>query len=242
MKSITSKKEVKHIVSVLLTTFQGQDISIFIAELERQLLAAKVKFPLLEYAASELYHNIPIDSHIEICDRIAELKAEGGNVLLGILLQKHLEIDLQRSVSKAVQYIGDAVEWYVPDIIGERVFGWGLLHFPTNMFTFYLQLKDHPNHWVVRSLGAGAHYAVKKGLSGDVLEDLFAMLLSLSDQKHYQIRTGIGWAAKTMAKFHPEVIDKYRSELDNIRDDSKWFIKKVDMGLNRNTYAKRNRG
>ena len=84
--------------------------------------------------------------------------------MLGIILQKKLTQDMDTSFQKAAAYIESGAEWYVTDIIGERVFGVALL----TQFNVSLKklkvLSKHPCNWVVRAIGPGAHYAIKKGL------------------------------------------------------------------------------
>src|SRR5690606_25916890 len=106
---------------------------------------------------------------------------------------------------------------------------------------FLYQLSTNASPFVVRSIGPGAHYAIKKGLPAKETEDLFKLLLSLANAKDGEIKRGIGWAAKTTAKFHPQIILKFRNLIDDPEKTGAWFRTKVRIGLERNAYAKGNR-
>jgi len=240
MKSITSKGVVKKELEICLRKFDTKNSLPFVDELLSRLLNVKIKFPLLEYCASEIYLTIPENSQIKVCDEIASLKTIGGNVLIGIILQKRLDKHFNQSLKKAAEYIAAGNEWYVTDIIGERVYGWSLLHEPGKTLPELKKLSRHESTWVVRSLGAGSHYAIKKGLDKKNVEEVFKLLLSLSDAKNFHVKTGIGWAAKTTAKFHPEIIKKYSNELSQ-ENVGQWFRGKVKIGLERNEYVKARR-
>ena len=240
MKKITRKGEVAAALDQCFQAY-GQQKERLVSELENRLLHAKVKFPLLEYCAFRLFETLPEDEHLPLCDQIAALETIGGNVLLGIILQNRLRDDFKHSVEKAAEYIAAGREWYVCDIIGERVWGHGLLTDPGKMFPVYQRLSTHSSRWVVRSIGAGGHYAIKKGLGAKNVDHLFQLLLTMGATKDHQIKQGIGWAAKTTAKFHPDIIEKYRESIDDKLKIGNWFRTKVRIGLERNAYAKGNR-
>jgi len=240
MNSITQKAVVKTELNTCLQRFAENDPDDFIIELNHRLLQVKVKFPLLEYCADIIYQTLPAHHHLHLCDKIESLKTEGGNVLIGILLQKRLDDHLQESMIKAAQYLANADIWYVSDIIGERVFGWGLLHHFSETYPILHEFRNHSSNWVVRAIGAGSHYAIKKGLCDRETEKMFALLLTLAKAKDYHIKTGIGWAAKTAARFHPEVVAKYNDVLKDGTKTGHWFRNKVSIGLERNIYAQRN--
>ena len=155
------------------------------------------------------------------------------------MCQKRLEDHYEESIQKATQYIADADIWYVCDIIGERVFGYSLLHQPEITIPVVQKLSNHPSNWVIRSLGAGIHYSIKKGLDKQNVNTLFQLLLSMANTKDKEIRQGIGWAAKTTARFHPEIIDQFETEIHNTEKVANWFRTKISIGLNRNNYAQR---
>jgi len=213
-----------------------------VSELNKRILSNKVKFPLLEFCAHELSQEVRATEQVLLCDKIQSLKTEGGNVLLGIILQNRLKDHFDESIDKTVEYIADADVWYVCDIIGERVFGYSLLHNPEQTIPEIERLSKHTINWVIRSLGAGVHYAIKKGLDKKYVKLLFQLLLTMANTKDKEIRQGIGWAAKTTAKFHPDLIVDYQDDIENTEQVANWFRTKISIGLNRNAYAKRNRG
>ncbi|MFK8036961.1 MAG: DNA alkylation repair protein [Crocinitomicaceae bacterium] len=167
-------------------------------------------------------------------------KTEGGNVILGKMLQNRLPNHFNESFKKATEYIADADIWYVCDIIGERVFGYALLTESEKSIPLIKELSKHNTNWVIRSLGAGVHYAIKKGLNKDNVKIVFRLLLTMANTQDKEIRQGVGWAAKTTAKFHPDIITFFQRDIDNTNRVANWFRNKISIGLNRNRYAKRN--
>lgn len=208
--------------------------------LHNELLCHKVKFPLLEYATELLYTHLPAEEHLLLTDAIEKLKTEGGNVMLGYMLRLRLADYLEESVNKATAYIASGNEWYVADIIGERVFGRALLYHFAKALPLITKLAKNESAWVVRSIGAGAHYAIKKGLPQTETKQVFGVLLSLAQAKDHHIKRGIGWAAKTTATFHPDLIAVFAAELES-QHVGQWFKTKVKIGLERNKYAARGR-
>jgi len=240
LEVITRKSEVKLLLNACLAAYYTTGVLKCIRQLEALLLSKKVKFPLLEYCAEQFYLKIAKEEHLSFCDKIEALKTEGGNVILGIMLQKRLVDNFKESMQKATLYIADAHIWYICDIIGERVFGYALLHMPEVAIPYIKKLATHETNWVIRALGAGVHYAVKKGLPKKHIQTVFKILLSKANTNDKEIRQGIGWAAKTTAKFHPEIIDHFQSDIRNTTQVANWFRTKISIGLTRNTYAQRN--
>jgi len=207
--------------------------------LDTHILQKKIKFPLLEYAARELYKAIPGNEQVKVTDAIIALHTIGGNVLAGIVLQLRLPQHFSQSIEKAIEYIIEGNEWYVCDIIGERVMGHALLTMPEKTLPQLEKLAKHPHKWIVRSVGVGMHYAVKKGLKKTFANECFRLLLSLSCTTDFHTKKGIGWAAKTIAKFHPDIIEKYKEEIAR-PEVKQWFKTKIKIGLGRTAkYAAR---
>jgi len=239
MAILTRKSDLKLILEDLFQQYETGGLPLFIDQFDRQLLQQKVKFPLLEFAAVSIHSFFDKSLHIHICEEIATFQTIGGNVVIGILLKERLPQHLNESFSKAIQFIAQGKEWYVSDIIGERVFGNGVLQFPSQALPLLQQMSAHESQWVVRSIGAGSHLATKRGLEEPVAQEVFQLLLQLGGSTNYQVRRGIGWAAKTMAKFHPNVIELYRSQLQEEKIGN-WFRKKVNIGLERHRHAQSN--
>ena len=239
MRVITRKSEVKELLIKCIDLYHAEGLDECLHELETLILSQKVKFPLLEYCAQEFHARLQPNEHLPFCDKIQALKTEGGNVILGIMLQKRLGTHFLESINKATEYIADADIWYVCDIIGERVYGYALLHTPEITIPEFDRLSKHQTHWVVRALGAGTHYAIKKGLDPNHVKTVFKLLLTMANTKDKEIRQGVGWAAKTTAKFHPDIITHFHSEINNTATVENWFRAKIAIGLNRHLYAKK---
>ena len=243
MSIVTRKSEVKEYLQRCISAYQEKGLSACVLELSCQILNRKVKFPLLEFCAHQLSEKIKVDEQIALCDRIEALKTEGGNVIISIMLQNRLENHFQESIDKATEYTSKADVWYVCDIIGERVYGFALLYYPDKTIPVIRKLSNHSKNWVIRSLGAGVHYAVRKGLDKQNVTTVFSTLLTMANTKDKEIRQGIGWAAKTTARFHPNIIEQYHAEIYNQEKVAFWFRRKVSIGLERHKYyAKRNSG
>ncbi|PTX58394.1 DNA alkylation repair enzyme [Kordia periserrulae] len=240
MNVITKKSTVREILKKCFIHYHQDGLHKLITEIHDAILSHKVTFPNLEFCAETVFETLPENQHLPFCDAIHRLKTEGGNVLLGKILQKRLPFDYTQSIEKATEYIADADIWYVCDIIGERVYGYALLHEPQRTIQEIKRLSKHKTNWVLRALGAGTHYAIKKGLEKSHVKNMFTILLSFANAKDKEVRQGIGWAAKTTAKFHPDIIALYSADIKHPENTAYWFRKKIEIGLNRNAYAKKN--
>lgn len=240
MQVVTRKSEIKEYIGQCIEAYQKAGIAACLKELDSQVLKRKVKFPLLEFCGNVLYREVNEEEQIALCDKIEALKTEGGNVILGIILQNRLSTHFKQSMEKATEYISKADIWYVCDIIGERVYGYSLLTAPDRTIPQIKKLSKHSANWVVRALGAGTHYAIKKGLDDKNVVSVFPILLSMANTKDKEIRQGVGWAAKTTAKFHPKIIKCFEAKIQDQEKVANWFRTKVSIGLNRNKYGKRN--
>lgn len=237
METISRKSDVKFCLANVIDNYRANGLSICIASLDAEILTKKVKFPLLEYCATELLTEIRESEQIDFCDEVEALGREGGNVILGKMLQGRLDEHFHQSIEKATEYIAKANAWYVCDILGERVYGVALLRHPEKTLPVIDRLSRHHKNWVKRALGAGVHYATKKGLSQEYAEILLGLLIEMADTKDKEIRQGVGWAAKTIARFHPVIISRYRDEIQNQERVANWFRLKVEIGLSRAKYG-----
>ncbi|WP_435624837.1 DNA alkylation repair protein [Flagellimonas sp.] len=240
MESLSRKLEVKEQLKHCLTSYRDSGLNNCIQQIETRILSKKIRFPLLEFCGETFFQEIKLEEQIAFCAQIERLKTIGGNVIIGIILQKRLHHNLKESIGKAAEYISLADAWYICDIIGERVFGYALLNSWDQTFPLIQDLANHPSNWVVRSLGAGFHNAIKNGLEKLYVEQLFLLLLSKANVKDKEMKQGMGWAAKTTAKFHPDIIAKFKSEIENTEKTGAWFRTKVRIGLERHQYAKGN--
>ncbi len=238
IESITGKGEIKAHVQQIIEQYEQGGIEALSLELQKTILNAKVRFPLLEFTAELLFDAMRPKEQLSLCHKISKEGSIGGNVIIGIVLQKRMTTDLEESFDHASKIISKGGQWYVSDIIGERVFGVGLLQGFESALRELEILKDHEDPWVVRAIGPGVHYATKKGLEKGKVKRAFKLLLELRSSKQPMVKSGIGWAAKTVAKFHPDIIKENAEIIFEDKGTGAWFIRKVRIGLERNAYAK----
>lgn len=227
-----SRAEVKIPLDSALQTYSESGSQAFIDQFHIHILKKKIRFPVLEYIGRELHRTIPLKEQIGVTDEIIKLGEIGGNVIAGIILQFRLENHFKESVHKALEYIASGDQWYVCDIIGERVLGHALLTQPEKTIPLLKKFTTHSDKWIVRSVGVATHYAVKKGLPKSHSDQSFQILLSCSTVTDFHTKKGIGWAVKTMAKFHPDIIKKYEDRIQK-KEVKQWFRTKLKIGLSR---------
>lgn len=241
MEIITSKATVNKLIAGAMQA-HSIGLSHFVDAVQTAILQKKIRFPLLEHTADVIEQSIPEKEHISFLDKIIATRELGSYVFAGKILQNRLPLHFQQSIDKAAGYIIDGNEWYVCDIIGERVMGHALLTMPQQTLPLLRGFASNDNKWIVRCIGVAGHYAVKKGLKKVYVDELFQLLLSLAGNTEFHTKKGIGWAAKTCSKFHPEIIERYRPQID-ADTTCQWFRTKVKIGLGRTgKYAQRYTG
>ncbi|WP_336827636.1 DNA alkylation repair protein [Sphingobacterium multivorum] len=241
MDKITSKVQIREIVAAAKQQGQQSGIESFMLSLQACLLKKKVRFPLLEFAAREIMLFVPETEQLHLTDRLIATTEMGSYVLTGIILQQRLPEHFEQSIHKACTYITIGNQWYVCDIIGERVLGHALLTSPKKAIPLLKELAHHSDKWIVRTIGVATHYAVKKGLSATYVNILLKLLISLSNTTDFHVKKGIGWGAKTIAKFHPDLVNCYSKAIES-PETKQWFRTKITIGLNRhNLRTKQNR-
>ncbi len=233
MDTISSKGTIANFCNQAITAYNQSGAEACAAVLLNHVLNKKVRFPLLEHGARLLTAAIPEAGMLTVTDHVTAAHTIGGNLIAGIVLQEQLPIAPRTCFDKAEAYIIDGDEWYVCDIIGERVFGHALLTLPHLTLPVLRSLATHPNPWMVRVIGVAGHYAIKKGLTKAKVEELFQLLLSLAAAPGFHTKKGIGWAAKTTAKFHPEIIARHQQQIADPELVQQWFRTKIDIGLSR---------
>jgi hypothetical protein len=232
LESITHKTELKKIADDLADQFVTSDKAV--AYIHKSVLKKKVKFPLLEYFTCLLFEFIPKKDRIKFLDQITALDEIGSYTIAGKFLQlMYDEQSTAQSFRKAEEYVIKADKWYACDIIGERVFGHALLTNPAKTLPHLKKLASHKDKWMVRTIGVATHYAVKKGLTKTYTEKVFVDLLALSNNTDFHTKKGIGWAAKTTAKFYPDLIKKYHKHIYDNSEVKQWFKTKIKIGLGR---------
>jgi hypothetical protein len=236
LRIINSKAEVKAVLNELLKQNSRWDSQQTISFIHDHLLKKKVRFPVLEYFTELIFLIIPVKEQKGFLQKIIDLDEIGSYTIAGKFLQFQLmnEVPYKDVFKNAEAFIIQGDKWYVCDIIGERVFGHALLTSPKETMLHLKKLKSIKNTWMIRSIGVAAHYAVKKGLDKKSVDELFQLLLSLSSASDFHIKKGIGWGAKTIAKFHPAVIKKYHGEVYENAEVKQWFKTKIKIGLSRN--------
>lgn len=202
----------------------------FAQAFHHQLLSYKTRFPVIESATLLALQKGWLNT--SIINEIISFKSIGGYVMAGMYLQKLAENDAEEAFSLAELFIISGNQWYVCDIVGERVMGHTLLTQPQKAFPLLCSYKQHTDKWLVRTIGVATHYAVKKGLKPEYVEKMFLELLELAHVTEFHTKKGIGWGVKTIAKFYPTLIHQYQKQLssENIRP---WFHTKIRMGLSR---------
>jgi len=233
MEIISSKAILKPVLQQLHAVYERSGKDAFITALHQSVLKKKIRFPLLEFVAAALSGFIPEKEQTGITDRITGLKEIGGNVIAGILLQLRLPEHFDQSVEKACEYIIAGDQWYVCDIIGERVLGHALLTNPRKTIPLLKRLAEDSDKWIVRTIGVATHYAVKKGLDAAYVTPVFELLLSLANTTDFHTKKGIGWGAKTVARFHPQIVAQYTQQIGSAETVKQWFRAKINIGLNR---------
>ncbi len=229
---ITQKPIIKSKVETCFSVYSPNNISLFIQKLHSEVLQQKVRYPLLEYTAKLLAEKVDEKHQLQVADQIMQLHENGCSVVVGIILQLRLTKGVVEPINKASEYMMLGDEWYVCDNLAERVMGHSLLLFPEKTMPILKQLLLNENKWVVRSVGVATHYATKKGLKKKFAEEVFLLLLSQSHLTEFHTKTGIGWGAKTIVKFHPDIYEKYKNEV-NAEGVRAWFKTKIKIGLGR---------
>lgn len=213
------------------------NIDASLSYLEKTFLTQKIKFPLLEFLADHLSGLIPDQQKELFLKRLIATDALGSYVIAGKLLQNILPVKTTKALELAEEFIISGDAWFVCDIVGERVFGHALLTQPELSIKVLKGLTKHSNSWMLRVIGVAAHYAIKNGLRKNFAEEVFEILLSLSQAKDFHTKKGIGWAAKTAVKFYPDFASRYEGE---ITASGAWFKTKIKIGLGRSEkYAHR---
>lgn len=233
---IHSKATVADFWQAIINKTDVADIPALAKAVNSEILTQKIKFPALEHCAKLIGQSITPTQTYLFCDELIKPRTIGCWVIVGMLLQQRLESDIETNVNQAAHYIINGNEWYVCDIVGERVMGYALLKYPEKMLPILPQLAAHTDKWIVRTVGVAAHYATKKGLQAHHAEEVFKLLLSLANTTDFHTKKGIGWGAKTIAKRHPQIIEKYKAQIFDNANVKRWFITKVNIGINWRKY------
>ena len=231
--AITKKSTVNPIIDLLSICIEEGDYYGCVSIFHKKLLTEKVKFPILEYVTREVFSKIPKKCQLAVCDKITQLNEMGSSVVTGTALQMRLESRLEESLAKSIEYIKFGDQWFHCDHISERVLGVAILDYPEVLIPILPAFLKEDDKWIVRMVGVAGHYAVKKGIKKKHAEEIFRLLVNNANRTNSDEKSGIGWAAKTTAKFHPDIIEKYQNLLETNPEIKQWFKTKVQMGLSR---------
>jgi len=229
-KTITSFKSLSPDLERALELWKNNEAQAAWDILEQQVLLHRVKFPILEKVAIQIKAHLDEVQLEALYTRLAKAKHESCYPVIGKLLQLELSQDLKPIYRKAIKHIIEGDKWYVCDIISERVFGEGTLQYFDQSLPLLKLMADYDNIWIQRSIGIGAHYATKKGATIAEAEQLLFLMLANGYKTQLYIKKGIGWPAKTIGKFHPDLMHKH-AELIRATKLSTWFKNKVNIGL-----------
>ena len=210
---------------------EEQDYYGCIAILHKKILASRTKSSIIEYVTRDILNGFPDPCQIPFCDKITKLNEEGSSVVTGTALQMRLETDLEESIEKCIEYarLGDDLSHC--DQLSERVLGFAILNYPEIIVPVLPALLKEDERWIVRMVGVGSCHAVKNGLAAEFVEELFNLLVANSDRTDADDKEGIGWAAKSTAELHPEIVSKYWNYIDTDPNVGAWFRTEVETGL-----------
>lgn len=228
IKTITRKSDLRPILELCEKTYHSKGLEAMVLKIYSEILVHKVKFPLLEFCSEEWFNLISEKDQLLFCDYIEDLQTEGGNVVLGKFLLLRLPLEFEGSIQKTVEYLNRADIWYISDLIGERVLGGALLlDFEKSWALFQPLLKDS-SIWVIRAIGAGIHFSIKREISANHVQTMMTVLLDSQPSAHKEVKQGIGWAMKTAARFHPELMHQLVNHLKETPPN--WMLSKLKTG------------
>lgn len=230
-RQITRKSEVAKIVVELRKILNADGRNAFLEALQRDLLAHKVKFPLAEFAARSLMDDFQPGQYAWLVGEAVQERTIPGYVFSAAILQERLSSELRWCFRQAEAIIIRGDQWYVCDITSERVFGHGLLVEFARALPIISSNGSHASLWMQRSVGVAVHYAVKKGLGRDESNQLFGLLQPLAQRGDYYVKKGVGWGLKTIARYHPDLVQPVLEDILTDPDVNSWNKKKLQMGL-----------
>jgi 3-methyladenine DNA glycosylase AlkD len=186
-------------------------------KLLRPVLAQRVRFPILERIGEAMMAQEPQpDALRSLLAAIAATRAIGGWVIIAIALRQDLSHNAAGALAQARDFIAQADVWYGTDIIGERVIGTALLTDFKRSLKLLGDWRHDPNRWIRRAIGAGIHHWAKRSRAsssqarqaGEILHFLEPVL----QEQDVDAIKGIGWAIKTLGRFHPDLVARWLVE------------------------------
>lgn len=233
-----NKKEAREIATRICSELPFE-VSRCYNNLNDAFWAHKTPFPVLESVAVVLHSELSEIDLMELIGYSVKENRMGSYVVAGKSLQLLLKGNLKLYMQRAVDFMIYGNEWYVCDIIAERVFGHGLLIEFQKTFNILKSYVSHENMWIRRAIGIAVHYAVKNKLGLPEVEKLFYLLAEQAEEKNIHIKKGCGWGIESIGKYHPEFMMSKRGFLENKPNLNPWIRKKIDLGLEKSRYFKR---
>jgi len=203
-------------------------------EVLNPILDAKVPFPLLDEMGKTLGEAAKLSpqKYLGVFDEIFARGKMGGYVILGQALGRLLDVEFEASLSKAKEYIAKGAEWYICDIIGERVFGPALVNHFEKTLPYLEGLTSDEDRWVRRSIGVAVHFfAKKRPKDQERIKKLLDLSSLLIEDHRKDVVKGVGWGLKTIGKHQPRLMEEYLQEALKSRRLSKLMLRKASTYL-----------
>lgn len=178
-------------------------------------LQEKNSFQILDTIAQQFHGTISndIDQYFRFFDYLSSRKEMGGYVIIAQAMIGALESDRALCFRKAKEYLIEGDEWYVCDIIGERVLGHALIYDTQKTLPFFKEYVVDENHWVRRSVGVAVHLFAKRCRnSNETVPTLLHLLEPQLEEKDMRVIKGVGWGLKTVGRYYPEYLVDYMTK------------------------------
>jgi len=179
------------------------------------VLEDKTPFHMLDLIGKKIGDRVGIhmDKYLSFFDQLSSAKYMAGYVIIAQALIPLLNVNINLCFDKAKAYLLEGDEWYVCDIIGERVLGYAIFqHFQYALPLFEAYNKDD-NHWVRRSVGVATHFFAKKSKNDeDIARNVLELLTPQLTETDIRVIKGVGWGLKTIGRYYPELLVDYMKE------------------------------
>lgn len=227
------KKEVEELAQKVNLSIEANNIQNAYAILE-PILLVKTPFRYLDIIGESIGVNCPnrLEAYLSFWDEVSKNREMGGYVVVGQALIALLRTNPSLCFRKAVEYLIEGDEWYVCDIIGERVMGHALTNYYESTFDLFDELVNHDNPWVRRSVGVAVHYFAKRCREEEKKAiELMNLLEPQLLEKDLKVIKGIGWGLKTIGRYYPKSLTDYVIEQIKIKKISGVIIRKCTTYL-----------
>jgi 3-methyladenine DNA glycosylase AlkD len=202
------------------------------------VLDAKVPFPLLDEMGRVLGTAGKLEprKYFGVFDEIVATAKMGGYVIVGQALAALLETELEASIRKAAEIVAEGKEWYVCDIVGERVLGQALVAHFEPAVSLLERMTVMEDQEVRRSIGVAVHFFAKRR-PGDAerMKRLLHLLSLLVEDKRVFVMKGVGWGLKTIGKHQPKLVEDYLRQTMRTKRISKLMLRKATAYLDEGT-------